>query len=290
VTEPAVGASVRAALRRVWPDAVTVDTAQIRALGGGVQPRTYSATTGNRRCVLRLPTPNSMALLDLETEARAMRAAAAAGLAPAVVAVDSEAGLLLTELDGAPCRSAENVRHPAVLAQIVRLLRALHAVAIDLPVIVVGRVVATYVAAVEAGARPLTTDERAWAAELTTLARAFDASYAPTAFCHNDLVAANILGDGATARLIDFEYAGRAAPLLDLANLGAMNDFAVSHRRLLLAEYYGKSADAPAERELDSAIRMVRLLAYFWARVAEQRVAGSDVYARIMQDLQTTLK
>jgi thiamine kinase-like enzyme len=136
----------------------------------------------------------------------------------------------------------------------------------------------------------LTTDERAWAEELKTLARAFDASYPPTAFCHNDLVMANILGDGATARLIDFEYAGRAAPLLDLANLAAMNDFAALQRRLLLSEYYGKAADAPTERELDGAIRMVRVLAYFWACVAEQRVAGSGAYAQLLQDLQATLK
>ena len=47
--------------------------------------------------MLRLPVASSMALLDLATEARAMRAAAAADLAPAVIAVDVEAGLLLTD-------------------------------------------------------------------------------------------------------------------------------------------------------------------------------------------------
>jgi Ser/Thr protein kinase RdoA (MazF antagonist) len=256
VTAPVDAAAVRAALRRVWPDPVTVDTVEIRALGGGVQPRTYLAVAGTRRHVLRLSTASSMALLDLETEARAMRAAAASGLAPAVVAVDADAGLLLTEYGMSPYRSAEQVREPAVIAQIVRLLRALHGVPIELPPIAVDRIAACYVAATAVGERPMTAAEREWGDELARLARDFDASYAAAAFCHNDLVASNILTNGAAAQLIDFEYAGRAAPLLDLANLGAMNDFAEAHRR----------------------------------RLAEGRMAGTEVYARLVTNLEATLK
>ena len=67
------------------------------------------------------------------------------------------------------------------------------------------------------------SSERAaeWGDELLTLARRYDARYAPTAFCHNDLVAANVLDDGQLA-LVDFEYAVRADPLLDLANAAGM--------------------------------------------------------------------
>ncbi len=282
--------AARAALRRVWPDPATAETARIRPLGGGTHPRTFLAVAGPRRCVLRLSSAGSMALLDLETEARAMRAAAAAGLAPAVIAVDAAAGILLTEAGTPAFRGAEDVRQPAVIAAIARLLRALHELPIELPVIAVERIAAQYLAVTGAGERTVTTTERDRGDELTRLARDFDASYAATAFCHNDLVASNILSGGAAARLIDFEYAGRAAPLLDLANLGAMNDFAAPQRRLLLSEYYGKSADAPTSRELDNAIRMVRLLAYFWARVAEQRIAGTDAYARLAATLGATLK
>src|SRR5262245_518698 len=94
--------NVRVALRRVWPDPTTVEKVQIRALSGGVSPRTFLTVAGKRRLVLRMPQPESIALIDLATEARAMRAAAAAGLAPAVVAVDEEAGLLLTEYQVMP--------------------------------------------------------------------------------------------------------------------------------------------------------------------------------------------
>jgi aminoglycoside phosphotransferase (APT) family kinase protein len=283
-------AEVRAALRRVWPDAATVESAQIRALGGGLTPRTFLAVAGRRRHVLRLPTTRCVALLDLATEARAMRAAAAADLAPAVVAVDVDAGLLLTEYGPMPW-TAELVRLPAAISAIVRLLHALHRLDVELPVYAVGGIAATYFAALEAtGAAARSVEEQRWAAELARLGRHFDESYPPSAFCHNDLTASNILTDGAAARLIDFEYAGRGSPLLDLASLAGMNDFAEPQRRQLLDEYYAGAPAAPTLRELGNAIRMLRQLAYFWACVAQQRTAEPAAFATLAASIGATLR
>jgi thiamine kinase-like enzyme len=150
---------------------------------------------------------------------------------------------------------------------------------------------ATYLAALaKSPAHAPTAEEKRWADELTRLGRDFDASYAPTAFCHNDLVAANILIDGAAARLIDFEYAGLGTPLLDLASLAAMNDFAETEKRQLLSEYYGTAAAAPALRELDNAVRMVRLLAYFWGRVAERQLAEAHAHSELAASIGATLR
>ena len=136
----------------------------------------------------------------------------------------------------------------------------------------------------------MTTDDRRRGDELLRLARQHEASHAPTVFCHNDLVASNILTNGVAAQLIDFEYAGRGTPLLDLANLAGMNDFTEPQRGLLLAEYYGEPAAAPLVRELDNAIRMVRLLGYFWARLAARRVDGATAYLRLAAEIGATLK
>ena len=276
---------VRAALRRVWPDQRTVDKAQIRALDGGLNARSFLVATGERRHVLRLPLASSVAALDLASEARAMRAAAAVDLAPAVIAIDVEAGLLLTDYCALPL-TAEYVRQPAIIAMIARSLRALHRLHVDLPVYSVRGFTTTYLAALSA----LDVEERSWADELMKLAQHFDTSYAPAAFCHTDLVAANILTDGATARFIDFEYAGLGAPLLDLASLAGMNDFASTQRQQLLDEYYEGALRCPTMRDLDSAIRMVRLLAYFWGRMAEQRLAGADAHAELAATIGATLR
>ena len=286
----AAEADVRAALRRVWPDPNTLDNVQIRALGGGLMARSFLAVAGGRRHVLRLPAASSIAWLDLATEARAMRAAAAAGLAPAVIAVDIEAGLLLTDYQPT-LRTADLVRQPAALTTIVRLLRALHRLQVDLPVYSIRHFASAYLTAfAKITTHAPNAEERKWADELTQLGRRFDMSYAPTAFCHNDLAAANILIAGAAARLIDFEYAGLGAPLLDLASLAGMNDFAEAQRRQLLDEYYGASPAAPTLRDLDNAIRMVRLLAYFWGRVAEQNLAGARAHAELAASIGATLR
>ena len=281
---------VRAALRRVWPDAATLEKVQIRGLGGGLMARSFLAVAGGRRHVLRLPVASSMAWLDLESEARAMRGAAAAGLAPAVIAVDVEAGLLLTDYQ-ATLRTPGLLRQPTTVTMIVRLLRALHRLQVHLPIYSVRHFASTYLTALaKFTTLAPTAEEQKWADELTRLGRRFDMSYAPAAFCHNDLSAANILVDGAAARLIDFEYAGLGAPLLDLASLAGMNDFEEAQRRQLLDEYYGTAPAAPTMRDLDNAIRMVRLLAYFWSRVAEQRLADAHAHAELKASIGATLR
>jgi aminoglycoside phosphotransferase (APT) family kinase protein len=274
-------AAVRSALRRVWPDPQTIETAELSRLSGGLNARSYLAVAGERRLVLRLSLASGVAWLDLATEARAMRAAAAAGLAPAVVAADVEAGLLLTEYRAEPW-TPELVRYPKSIARISRLLRSLHGLDVELPVYSVRWFASTYLAALAApGARALSTEERRWADELSASAEAFDAAHPPTAFCHNDLAATNIVGGMPAASLIDFEYAGRGAPLLDLASLAGMNGFAESERRQLLDEYYGTGAAAPTMSDLDGAIRIVRLLGFFWGRVAEVRLADARAHVEL---------
>jgi thiamine kinase-like enzyme len=89
--------------------------------------------------------------------------------------------------------------------------------------------------------------------------------YPPSVVCHNDLVAANVLEAG-DLMLVDFEYAARAAPILDLASLAAMNDFTDHERNELLRAYY-RTPNAPVSpAELADVVRMVRLMAFFWAR------------------------
>jgi thiamine kinase-like enzyme len=149
----------------------------------------------------------------------------------------------------------------------------------------------TYLAALAASSvRSLSAEEGSWATELVKLGRDFDTTFAATAFCHNDLVAANILVDGTDARLIDFEYAGRGAPLLDLASLAGMNDFNEAQRRQLLDEYYGTAPDAPTMHDFDNAVRMVRLLAYFWGRVAEKRLADPRAHVGLAASIGATLR
>jgi len=291
--------SVRAALERVLgPDVAR--RATLWALEGGVKRRSHLVSADGRQWVLRLPAPGADALLDLDTEARVMRAAAAAGLAPQVVAVDAPAGILLTDYRrAARAWIAADAREPRNIERAAALLRALHAVRVDAPAFAAENIARGYVAALERasdragnargaggpGPRPmLEPRDRRWADELLTLARRFDAAHPPAALCHNDLVAANVLDDGRLV-LVDFEYAVRAAPILDLAGLAGMNDYGARERRELLAAYGGEDRVSVAETELDKTVRLVRLMAFFWARLGERRAGESTAYRDLAADL-----
>ena len=154
-------------------------------------PRSVPAPSRAAAAVLRMPVAGSMALLDLATEARAMRRGRGRDLAPAVIAVDVEAGLLLTDYRADALDAGRSCAGPPAVTTIVRLLRALHRARRRVAGVRVARIAADYLAALRASrhAAPSAAEQR-WADELTRLGRHFDETLsAPTAFCHNDLVA-----------------------------------------------------------------------------------------------------
>jgi aminoglycoside phosphotransferase (APT) family kinase protein len=281
--------ALRSALRALLPElsAVELAEARFRALSGGVNRRSFLVSAGGREYVLRLPTAGAEGLLDLATEAVAMRAAAAAGIAPHVIAVATTRGLLLTEFRASAKRwTPAAARKRGNIERLADLLRGLHAIEIDLPVYAAERIARGYLAALAAGAAPELgrfggVRIQAWTDELLDLARRYDAEHPPTAFCHNDLVAANVLDDGELA-LVDFEYAVRGSPLLDLAGLAGMNDFGAAQQRELLAAYHRHDAvPRAASIELERGVRMVRLMAFFWARLGERRVTDPTPYSKL---------
>jgi aminoglycoside phosphotransferase (APT) family kinase protein len=265
------------------------ERAGLELLRGGTHRRSWLvAATDGSRLVLRLPVARSNALLDIATEARAMEAAARAGVAPAVIAVDVERGLLLTEYRASAAWEPHDARRPANVARLAALLRALHTVPIDLPVFAAERIAQRYLAAA-----PLPAHEplaRPWADELIALARRYDAQYSPTAFCHNDLVAANVLDDGGGLALVDFEYSVRGSPLLDLANFAAMNGLGADEQRALLAAYNQHAPSATELTEFSSLVRMVRLFAWFWAWVGAAGADEGSAYARYLDELGADLQ
>jgi len=280
--------TVRAALERVL-GADVVRRATLYGLEGGVKRRSYLVSADSGQWVLRLPAAGAEALLDLATEASVMRAAAAAGLAPEVVAVDVGAGILLTDYRAAArAWSAADARQPRNVERAAALLRDLHTLDVDAPTFAAERIVRGYLAALSAGvdARLARFDarEQAWVDELLERARCYDAAHPPTVLCHNDLVAANVLDDGRLV-LVDFEYAVRGAPVLDLAGLAGMNDYGTSERRELLAVYRGEDGPAIAAAELERIVRLVRLMAFFWARLGELRAGESSAYRALAADL-----
>jgi thiamine kinase-like enzyme len=263
--------ALRGALARVLPVAAGAPL-EVRPLTGGLNRRSFVVTAGERQVVVRLPQSGAPPLLDVAAEAEILRTAASAGLAPAVVHADATTGLLVTEYRAnAAAWTAAAAREPRNIARLTATLRQLHALPAAAPRFTAGAIAERYVEAVAHSARP--ADAR-WSTELVRRAHAFDARDSANALCHNDLFAANVLDDGALV-LVDFEYAARAAPLLDLASFAGMNGLSAEQRVLLWSEYYRRP---PSPTELDAlgeTVRLVRLLAYFWSLLGSRRAAQS---------------
>ena len=223
-----------------------------------------------------------------------MRAAAAAGLAPDVIAVDAEAGILLTDYRAAArVWSAADAREPRNIERVAALLRELHALRVRAPAFAAESIARGYIAELSAGVYVGRTrfdaGEQAWVDELLERARHYDAAYPPTVLCHNDLVSANVLDDGRLV-LVDFEYAARSAPVLDLANLAAMNDYGARERLALLAAYRGADGAEISEPDLEGVVRLVLLMGFFWARLGDLRAGGAFAYGELAAEIGARLR
>ena len=244
---------------------------------GGLSNRGCLLRCGSERWAVRLPlvsTPGESTrageTLSLESEKRVLAVAAEENLAPEVVVCDDETGALVTRyVDRASSLTAEQVREHVNIDRIAITLRRLHGLSAPggLAAFRPTELAGIYIDAANGppGARHSFADERrVWGPEFKQLAQAYEAAYEPTALCHNDLVAANILDDG-QLWLVDFEYAVLADPVLDLAGLAGLNGFGPAHCHRLLGAYYGPARVPITLAQLNQVIRLVKLMAFFWA-------------------------
>jgi thiamine kinase-like enzyme len=117
-----------------------------------------------------------------------------------------------------------------------------------------------------------------------SLATQIEGSLPPLAerFCHNDLLNANFIDDGAAVRIVDWEYAGMGDRSFDFGNFAVNNELDEAGERTLLAEYFGSCTGREHAR-----LRLMRIMSDFreamWGLV-QQGISSLEVdfaeYAR----------
>ncbi len=206
-----------------------------------------------------------------EAELAAQRAAHAAGLAPAIVHAEPGA-LVMRHVEGRTL-AAGDLRDHAMIDRVAALLSRVHR---EIAPRLIGAapnfdpfgLFEHYFAMLRrgGGAEAATLDD------LAALAARLDAALgaSPSAFCHNDLLPANLIDDGARLWLIDWEYAGFNAPLFDLANFASNAELDDALARRLLERHAGMPPDAARWRAF-LAMRCVSLLREaLWGLAAAQ--------------------
>lgn len=263
-------AVVRDVLTAVFAGPIRIDA--IRAFAGGLSNRVHLVTTTEGLCVVKLRRAGPGDVLELDAEAELTRRAAAAGLAPEVLGTDARHGALVTAYrTGSTPWTRAAARQGANIRRAADLLRALHELPAALREFDAVSCARHYIEAARQTPN-FDAEHDVLAAEFVQLAQEYGERYAASALCHNDLIADNILDDGALV-LVDFEYAMRAAPILDLASFAAMNRLRAGERRLLLAAYYAGARMPFASANFDRVVRLVHLMAFFWARAAARQLA-----------------
>ncbi len=173
-------------------------------------------------------------------ELAASRAANAAGLSPAVVYAQD--GLTVLEFVECKTFTSADVRQQHNLEKIVALIRSCH---MDIPTHLRGPVLVFWVFHVirdyAAKLLEVSSPYTALAPELLTIGNKLEADAGPfdMVFGHNDLIASNILDDGARLWLIDWDYAGYNSPLFDLGGLASNNELSSEQEIWLLETYFG---------------------------------------------------
>jgi thiamine kinase-like enzyme len=266
-----------AAVERVWPGR----GARFEPLGGGITNHNVKVELDGETYVLRVAGKDTNLLgIDRSVELKATRAAAALGIGPEVVDFVEPEGWLVTRFIDGVIPPLEQMRATATLERVGRALRAFH----DGPPIAgtfdAFRVVETYrdTALARGGEVP---DAFGWAQAIAGRIEATRAGAAPVP-CHNDLLNANFLDDGAGIRIVDWEYAGMGDRFFDLANFAINHELGEAERDALLRAYAGE-----ARPEDVAALELMRFMSDFreamWGVV--QRAVSTldfdfDSYAR----------
>jgi thiamine kinase-like enzyme len=247
-------------------------------LSGGITNRNFrvDASGTTDRWVIRLAGNDTHLLgISREVEHAATVAAAGIGVGPEVTAFIRPEGYLVTRfIVGSPV-STEAVRQPETLRRVADSLRRIH----DGPAIpglfVPLRICEAYRAlALERGVAIPTAYEGARDAG-RRIEAAFLANPLELRPCHNDLLNANFIDDGARIRIIDWEYAGMGDPFFDLGNFSINHELTEEHDRILLEAYDGEVRDTRLAR-----LTLMRVVSDFreamWG-VLQQGVSSLDI-------------
>lgn len=206
--------------------------------------------------------------VDRVLECRVARRVAEAGLGPLVIACGDNY-LITRWVDGQPW-TTEDLADPARSGLLMRSLRELHALpAEDLPATRWGEELPRLLKASSlADNRALQSRSRDLAQRLIDSGLDGDAR----ALCHHDLHLGQVVGD--FPQLLDFEYARRADPAIDLAWLIQYHDLPMDQQRMLVADYYGRE-DRATLATVALAMELTQLLELLWlAKHAAQIGAG----------------
>lgn len=209
----------------------------------GLTNRVFLVTTPEKTFWLRLPGRHTAAYVDRDAEAHNARAAAAAGVAPALLHAGGDGTMATASVEGAKPLAPRPLSGED-LRLVAECFRRLHTRAAAFRGTFEALGSAQRYLARRPPSGPTGTRMAAILAHMREAAAALDTAAISHAPCHCDPVPANILvGDG-RAFLVDWEYSGMADPLWDLGYFSGAAGLPEAAERLFLESYFDRAPTA----------------------------------------------
>jgi thiamine kinase-like enzyme len=255
----------RAASLKLWQGAVDP-----QPLSGGITNVNFLVEDAGRRYVVRVGDDIPIHQVKRFNELAASRAAAEAGISPAVV--HSEPGVLVLDYIEGKTLAAADIRRPEILEQALPLVARCHR---ELPKHLRGAALAFWVFHVirdygwtlKEGNSP----HASLLPALSELAGRLEQAVGPVeiVFGHNDLLPANFIDDGSRLWLIDWDYAGFNSPLFDLGGLASNNELSSEQEDWMLETYFERPLDDALRRRYQAMKCASLLRETLWSMVSE---------------------
>jgi thiamine kinase-like enzyme len=224
----------------------------VTPIGGGMTNRIYKVDDINESYVLRVFGHGTEHLgINREREVACSHAIAGVGLGAEVVAFLPElaqpgfedfCGALVVRFVPGKLLESNQVHDPVMLKRIATTLRQCHDIPIDGKVapFSVFHTVRDYIDKANNHKVPLPSQVGDALAMMQRIEIEL-ASNDPACLCHNDLLAGNFLDDGATLRIIDWEYGGSGDRFFDLGNFAANLKLSPDQEKAFLETYFGEA-------------------------------------------------
>jgi thiamine kinase-like enzyme len=212
----------------------------LTTLSGGITNRNFliEADGATVRWVVRLAGNDTHLLgISREVELAATTSAAGVGVGPEVTAFIRPEGYLVTRfIEGSPV-SDEAVHQPATIRRVADSIRRFHEGPAIPGLFIPLRIVEAYRALALARGVAIPVEYELARAIGRRIELAFLANPVELRPCHNDLLNANFIDDGARIRIVDWEYAGMGDPFFDLGNFSINHGLDPTEDRILLEAY-----------------------------------------------------
>ncbi|MDR7522870.1 MAG: choline/ethanolamine kinase family protein [Armatimonadota bacterium] len=274
------GIPVEEVVRRIpsWRQASSITVAP---LPGGITNVNYRVDVDGEAFVVRVWASGVDLLgIDRHREVCCMLAASRTGVAPEVVHVLPDEGVLVTRFIPGRTLDPEETASPEVIARVAEAMHRYHAGPPFEGSFSPFRTIEAYLGLARRTGAPLPPDLEALSGQVAEIESALREDRTPARPCHNDLWGPNLIDDGRQIRIVDWEYAGMGDVFFDLANFAIYHAAPEAGDRALLQAYFGE-VTGPAFARLKLLKVVAELREALWYVVALTLPAGApDFVAR----------